>query len=160
MIVGLTLLACSFGTGVSWALDIGAPPPIAASQWLNTGAPMALDELKGKVVLLDFWGVWCSPCCDELPDLVELHEDLGDDGLVIITIHTPQKAEQVRDYLREQRNPLVVAIDTGGTATAYGVDAFPAYVTVDRAGLVVSVSDHPPRKGALRRLLKDTSHLK
>lgn len=132
-----------------------APPAISAANWINAPTPITLAALKGKVVLLDFWGVWCSPCRKEMPALVELQRTYAERGLVVVTIHTPEKADQVRDYLKEQKIPLMVAIDTGDTAKAYGVDEFPTYVLIDRDGLVVSLPEHFPRPEAMKSLLEE-----
>jgi thiol-disulfide isomerase/thioredoxin len=153
------LVTVLVGPGSTWCLGPGAiPPPIKAARWFNTPAPQTLQGLKGKVVLLDFWGVWCSPCRAEMPALVRLHTEFKDSGLVIIGVHTPQKADQVGDYLRQHGIPFAVAVDTGETAAAYGVDAFPAYVLLDRAGAIVSVADRPPDAGTLRSLLRTPNH--
>jgi thiol-disulfide isomerase/thioredoxin len=155
-VVAWCLIASAAGPGAAWSLERGAiPPPISAAQWFNS-APKTLHDLKGQVVLIDFWGVWCSPCRKEMPALVRLHDELGASGLVIVAIHTPQKSDQVRDYLRQHRIPLIVAVDTGETAAAYGVDEFPTYVLLDRSGAVVSLPDHLPDAGTLRSLLQGT----
>jgi thiol-disulfide isomerase/thioredoxin len=136
-------------------LRVGAPPPaISAASWINAPAPITLAALNGKVVLLDFWGVWCSPCRKEMPALVELQRTYADRGLVVVTIHTPEKADQVRAYLKENEIPLMVAIDTGDTAKGYGVDEFPTYVLIDRDGLVVSLPEHLPPPEAMKALLE------
>ncbi|MGY8767000.1 MAG: TlpA disulfide reductase family protein [Pirellulales bacterium] len=57
--------------------------PLGIEQWTN-GAPIIDDELKGKVVLLDFWAVWCGPCVATFPHLVEWNQEHADDGLVIL----------------------------------------------------------------------------
>lgn len=148
--MGIALVAAT-----TQGLRIGSPPPaISAASWLNAPAPISLAALKGKVVLLDFWGVWCSPCRKEMPALVELQRTYAERGLVVVTIHTPQKAKEVREYLKEHAIPLIVAMDTGDTAEAYGVDEFPTYVLIDRDGIVVSLPEHLPGPEAMKRLLE------
>ena len=51
------------------------------------GQPVKLADLKGKYVLLDFWGYWCGPCVEAMPILIEMHEKFHDKGLVVIGIH-------------------------------------------------------------------------
>lgn len=73
------------------ALLEGKPAPEirGVSAWKNSPG-VTLAELRGKVVLLDFWGWWCSPCVRRaIPDLMQLHEEFNGKGLVIIGIHTP-----------------------------------------------------------------------
>ena len=63
---------------------IGKPaPPIAAEHFVAT-QPVTMEELRGKVVLLDFWAVWCGPCIATFPHLIEWHEKFADKGLVIL----------------------------------------------------------------------------
>ncbi|TWT34776.1 TlpA family protein disulfide reductase [Blastopirellula retiformator] len=65
---------------------IGKPAmPLSAQAWVN-GAPLTDEELKGKVVLLDFFAIWCGPCIASFPHLHELNEEFGDKGLTIIGV--------------------------------------------------------------------------
>jgi thiol-disulfide isomerase/thioredoxin len=65
---------------------VGQPHfPILEATWLN-GSPLKPEELRGKVVLLDFWAVWCGPCIATFPHLREWHDKYGDKGLVIIGV--------------------------------------------------------------------------
>jgi thiol-disulfide isomerase/thioredoxin len=57
--------------------------PIVADAWVN-GSPLTTDDLKGKVVLLDFWAIWCGPCIATFPHLREWNEKYSDKGLVMI----------------------------------------------------------------------------
>jgi thiol-disulfide isomerase/thioredoxin len=54
--------------------------------WKN-GGPVRLEDLRGKVVVLDFWGYWCGPCLGSMPRLMALHDKYEDKGLVIIAVH-------------------------------------------------------------------------
>lgn len=58
-------------------------PPITAPHFVGT-KPVSMEDLKGKVVLLDFWAVWCGPCIATFPHLIEWHEKFADKGLVIL----------------------------------------------------------------------------
>src|SRR5436190_17674008 len=60
-------------------------PPVRADAWVN-GPPLAESDLKGKVVLLDFFAVWCGPCVATFPDLRRWHEQYADKGLVMIGV--------------------------------------------------------------------------
>ena len=135
-------------------LEIGSPPPpISAVHWYNTDSPVDLASLRGKLVLVDFWGLWCTPCREELPKLADLQRRFAERGLVIVGVHTPQKAEQLPDFLRKNNVHMLVAVDSGKTAESYGVSAFPTYVLIDRTGAVLSFPEAPPTVEVIERLL-------
>lgn len=139
-----------------------APELEGIKGWKN-GGPVTLADLRGKVVLLDFWGYWCYPCCQGMPKLMEWHEKYKDRGLVIIAVHDDsvadvaemeQKTAGVRASLWGGRDlPFLVALDgggerpipgtgdivRGGTTAAYGVHLFPTKVLIDRSGNIVGV---------------------
>lgn len=136
------------------ALVLGAPAPaLAASDWYN-GPPPSLESLRGKVVLLDFWGVWCAPCRAETAALMELHRLYAARGLVVVGVHTPQQAALVPRYLEEHGVPYPVLIDRGPTAKAYGVTLFPTHVLIDVEGKVAALPRGFPSTRSIERLLE------
>ena len=155
--IALILAQTVAGSTVS-AIAVGdTPPPISAVRWYNTSAPLVLQQLHGRVVLLDFWGLWCSPCRKQMPDLVQLQRQFGPRGFVVLMVHTPEKASQLPQYLEKERVPLVVAVDTGETARAYGVENYPTYVLIDAAGKVVALPEHPPGVEVIERLVRSAA---
>lgn len=148
-LTGLVLTA-----GIARAVAPGdAAPAVSAAGWHNTTAPLDLAGLRGKVVLIDFWGVWCTPCLAQMPKLVRLQSELGERGFVVLTVHTPLKADRVGAYLERERVPLVVAVDTGKTAAAYGISNYPAYFLIDADGIVADMPSHAPDRATVERLL-------
>jgi thiol-disulfide isomerase/thioredoxin len=63
-----------------------APELQTTDQWKNS-KPLTLTALRGKYVLLDFWGHWCAPCVRQIPSLMAIHEQFSDQGLVVLGIH-------------------------------------------------------------------------
>lgn len=148
---------------------IGRPAPElrGIKAWKN-GGPLRLSDLKGKLVLLDFWGYWCAPCLARMPKLMELHNQYADHGLVIIAIHDDSvesvaELDSILDESPVRRKrwpdgelPFAVAIDGGGdvridgtektvrgtTCAAYGIVRWPTVVLIDRAGQVVYAGSH------------------
>ena len=87
------------------APKIGEPPPeLHGSVWFNTAHPLTLRELKGKVILLDFWGTWCPPCVEGLPHVQAQHTKFRNRGLVVIGIHTGWGTEKKLDTFLKDRN--------------------------------------------------------
>jgi thiol-disulfide isomerase/thioredoxin len=67
---------------------IGKPAPDFGGDFAINGKPTKISDLKGKVVLIDFWAVWCGPCRASFPDLRELNEEFHDNGLEIVGVTT------------------------------------------------------------------------
>jgi thiol-disulfide isomerase/thioredoxin len=107
--------------------------------WLNTGSPLTLDDLKGRVVLLDFWTLCCINCIHTLPDLAKL-EAKYPGILVVIGVHTPKfdnekLTESVRKaVLRYQiKHPVVNDADMR-IWRRYGVRSWPTLILIDPDG--------------------------
>jgi thiol-disulfide isomerase/thioredoxin len=65
---------------------VGKPAPNFKGDFAINGEPVSLSDLRGKVVVLDFWAVWCGPCIESFPHLTELHKDFKDKGVVVLGI--------------------------------------------------------------------------
>ncbi len=112
----------------------GSPPPLRVEQWINSEA-MNLEDLEGKVVVLDFWATWCGPCIRSIPHNNELYEKHKEDGLVIIGITHKRGGEKMAASAEEHGIEYPIALDAEGlTNKAYVVNGFPDYYIIDRAG--------------------------
>lgn len=106
--------------------------------WVNSG-PISLAELRGKIVLLDFWTFCCINCHHVLPDLAKLEEKYKDE-LVVIGVHTPkftaeQDTENLRRKVREYRIKHPVINDARMTLwRRFGVNSWPTLVLIDPSG--------------------------
>jgi cytochrome c biogenesis protein CcdA/thiol-disulfide isomerase/thioredoxin len=120
--------------------NAGPAPELAEiSDWFNS-EPLTLAELRGKVVLVDFWTYSCVNCVRTLPHLRAWHDEYADDGLVILGVHTPEFAFEadpgnVGDAVDDLGIEYPVALDPDyGTWTAYQNRFWPAKYLVDRNG--------------------------
>jgi thiol-disulfide isomerase/thioredoxin len=130
------------------------PPPLDSKTWLNTSEELSLEKLKGKVVLLDFWGQWCVPCVKKLPRSQDLYTTFKSQGLVVIGVHSADRSENVDQFLKSKTVSFPVMIDRGETAKRYLVDVWPTYFLIDKKGKVVSGFVHdPPDACEIERLL-------
>lgn len=135
----LACLALVSMTCVRPAVAEPAPEFERLDGWLNS-RPLSLADLKGKVVLIDFWTYSCINCVRTLPTLVKWHEAYKDKGLVVLGVHTPEFA-----FERDPRNveratkrfgiEYPVAQDNAyATWRAYGVRYWPTTVLIDKNG--------------------------
>jgi thiol-disulfide isomerase/thioredoxin len=140
----------------------GQPAPELEGVVAWRGPKVKLADLKGKYVLLEFWGYWCGPCVDLMPRVIELHEKFADKGVAIVGIHMDLEGEvDTADKLDEKIAalkkklwkgkdiPFPVALMSGqklgegdkktrtGPASQYGISGWPTTVLIDREGKVV-----------------------
>lgn len=122
-------------------------PGDSAPEWKvaawSDGRSRKLADFRGKVVVLDFWGTWCGPCILAVPTLKELEKKYKDRGVVFLSIHTAGTAmKQVQELMRQLEWDVPAGLDEGEdvnggtTVQRYGVNSFPGFVVIDRAGKV------------------------
>jgi thiol-disulfide isomerase/thioredoxin len=101
------------------------------------GNAVNLADLKGKVVMLDFWATWCPPCRASIPGLERLHRTYGPKGLVILAISLDQGDwDSVKSFLTEYGITYTVLKGTEEVSDRYLVRSIPMIVMVDREGSV------------------------
>jgi thiol-disulfide isomerase/thioredoxin len=132
-------------------------PPLQIATWLD-GNERSLKDFRGKVVVLDFWGLWCGICVDSVPRLKLLQEKYQDEPVVFISIHTAvNDREKLAQFIEKFANKhdwqFLAAIDEGTmiansrTVTAYGVKYYPTQIIIGADG-VVRFNDCVPTKDA------------
>ena len=103
------------------------------------GAEVKLADLKGKVVLLNFWATWCGPCRLEIPSFVELQEKYADQGFRIIGISVDDPPEALPPFAKRFKinYPLIVGADREDVQKAYGpIFGVPTTFIIDRNGRI------------------------
>ena len=104
------------------------------------GNKWTLKELRGKVVLVNFWATWCPPCRKEMPDLEALYKQYQDQGLVILAI-SDEDAEKVRPFVAEQKVTYPVLLDPGRKVNEqFHIEGIPKTFVYDRGGTLVAQS--------------------
>jgi cytochrome c biogenesis protein CcmG, thiol:disulfide interchange protein DsbE len=101
------------------------------------GRMVRLSQLRGKVVLVDFWASWCRPCAEEMPVLERLHDEYRSDGLVVVGVNIDNEERNMRRFL--QRTPVSFRIvhDSGHrVADRYDPPRMPSSYLIDRRGVV------------------------
>ena len=101
------------------------------------GQRITLESLRGKTVLLDFWGTWCPPCRAATPDLVRLAKKYADRPFVIVGVSSDETEKVVQDYVQKHRMPWPQFVDLRRQVhRAFNVSVFPTYVIIDEEGIV------------------------
>ena len=138
---GIVLAAFS-GTWLVADATVGMKAPdITNTVWLNS-APLHVADLKGKVVLVEFWTFGCYNCRQVEPYVKQWHKTYGAKGFVIIGVHSPEfsyehDVEKVRRYLRDHEILFPVPIDNDfSTWNRYGNRYWPARYVIDKQGVI------------------------
>jgi thiol-disulfide isomerase/thioredoxin len=124
------------------ANEATAPNFVGLGAWFNS-APLTIADLRGKVVLVNFWTYGCSNCVNTLPHVTELYAKYKDRGLVVVGIHTPEfpferSAANVQAALKRHGITYPVAQDNDSkTWEAYHNQYWPSQYIVDQQGKIV-----------------------
>jgi cytochrome c biogenesis protein CcdA/thiol-disulfide isomerase/thioredoxin len=139
-----------------------APAIVGIQQWLNS-APLSLEQLRGKVVLIDFWTYSCINCVRTLPHVERWYNTYKDAGFVIIGVHTPEfefekNVENVKSALQRFGITYPVALDNKyATWKNYNNHYWPAHYLIDQNGIVqehhFGEGDYTETENAIRKIL-------
>jgi len=102
------------------------------------GKRITLKDLRGKIVVLNFWATWCGPCRREIPELNNLVESYKDNNDVVFIGITNDQEERVSNFLANNPFNYTIAFDIGNTYTKYNVTAVPTHVIIDKSGYISS----------------------
>jgi cytochrome c biogenesis protein CcdA/thiol-disulfide isomerase/thioredoxin len=152
-------------------LPQGPPAPefVKPGQWFNTdGKSLSMADLRGRVVLIDFWTYTCINCLRTLPYIESWYEKYKDQGLTVVGVHTPEfpfehDAGNVQQAISDNHLTYPVVQDNDyGTWDAYGNRAWPADWLVDADGNIRDLhegeGDYEQTEQAIRTLLHDAGH--
>ncbi|HKK45726.1 MAG TPA: redoxin domain-containing protein [Balneolaceae bacterium] len=119
-----------------------------------SGKKINLKDLRGKVVVLDFWATWCGPCREAHPHLQKLYSEYKDDGLVVLGINSESK-QKVQHYMNENGYTFTNLMDPDqSVGMDYRVDAIPSVFVINRKGIVNSHLVGYQPESALRKAIK------
>ena len=100
------------------------------------GDSLSLAELRGQIVLIDFWATWCGPCLQEMPALQQIYDDYADRGVEIVAVSCDVTPGVVPDVVARMGITFPVALEGLPVQALYRVDGLPTVIIVDRQGVI------------------------
>jgi len=132
---GAFLAACA-DQGQSAVPKVGQPAPDISLPRLD-GGTVRLADLRGKVVMLNFWATYCPSCKDELPAMAAVYKQVSDKGGVILAVDQSEDTDTVRKFAEDNGLTFPIALDAqGGAGGVYAVRYIPTTYFVDKNGII------------------------
>jgi len=178
IVVGIGIVAAlTYATGLSKQLlapfgssaeykssESTTAPEIAAGEWINS-EPLKLNDLRGRVVLIEFWTFGCINCRNTLPFVKSWHDRYHEKGLIVIGVHSPEFDEERNiEHVRREVSSLgirypVVTDNDYRTWNAYKVEAWPTVFLLDKQGQIrwkrVGEGDYDETERLIQKLLAE-----
>jgi cytochrome c biogenesis protein CcmG/thiol:disulfide interchange protein DsbE len=131
LLLALLLAGCDRGTHPQM---IGRPAPNFTVT--DSDRTVTLSSLRGRVVVLNFWGTWCPPCVEEMPSLVRLQQQAGD-RIVVFGVSIDENADAYHRFLIDYHiNFLTVRDGNKSSSTLYGTFGWPETYIIDSKGIL------------------------
>lgn len=133
---GIVLLLTLGTVATVAAVEAGSRAPELNARTLD-GERLRMRDLRGKVVIVDFWASWCEPCKEELPVLDRLYQRYGDQGLVVVGVSVDRTERNARGFLRRNSVSFPIIHDADhAIAGRYSPPTMPSSYIVDRRGVI------------------------
>ncbi len=134
--IAVSLTLCIFPAGISMAKG-GGKTATDFTLKSNKGKNFRLSDLRGQVVMLNFWASWCGPCRQEMPLLDKIHKKYSPAGFTLLGINVESDPKEANHLLKEIPVDFPILYDTSSKVSeAYKVDAMPSSVMIDCDGKV------------------------
>ena len=158
-------LLAPFGSSSEYkSSESATAPELASGKWINS-EPLKLNELRGRVVLIEFWTFGCINCRNTLPFVKSLDDRYREKGLTVIGVHSPEFDEEKNvEHLRREVTSLgirypVVTDNDYQTWNAYKVEAWPTVFLLDKRGRIrwtrVGEGDYDEAERLIQKLLAE-----
>ncbi len=104
----------------------------------STGGKLSLGDMKGKVVLINFWATWCGPCKMEIPDLIELQKKYGARGFTVVGFSEDEEFSRAAAFAKAAGMNYPVLKTPDGLASSLGITGLPTSILVGKDGKIVT----------------------
>ncbi len=130
------------------------PRPEAPAFSLSTldGSTVTLSDLRGQVVLLDFWATWCPPCRASMPSLEHTYRAYRTRGATVLLVNAGERPDQIRAWIGHRVTAPILLDPQQAVARAYGVETLPRLFVIDASGHIAF--EHGGYGGGLEQSLK------
>lgn len=154
----LCALLLSFTPFLAAKADVDQSKPLDLKFTAVDGSQVDLANLRGKVVLIDFWATWCPPCRGEVPNVVAAYNKYHDQGFDIVGISLDQDKGALLAFTKEHGMVWPQYFDGKGWDNAisrkFGIDSIPAMWLVGKDGKVATTNGREDLAGQVEKLLK------
>jgi thiol-disulfide isomerase/thioredoxin len=155
-IAGLSLVAFHYVHSQRFDLKL---KPVDMSFTATDGTQVDLSQMRGKVVLIDFWATWCPGCMQEAPHVVEAYNALHDKGLEVVGVSLDMDKSQMEAVTRQRGMVWPEYFDGKGWGNAaavhFGVHSIPALWLLDKNGKLVDMDGREELQGKVEKLLAE-----
>ncbi len=101
----------------------------------DTDRKLSLSQLRGKVVVLNFWATWCPPCIEEMPSLVQMQQRLKDRDITVLAVSVDVDEDAYYKFLKDHKVDLLTVRDPSHKSSdLYGTFKYPETYIIDRSG--------------------------
>lgn len=135
LLAALLLILLALPLGAAELKALPAKPAPALNLPALDGGRLGLEQLRGKVVLVNFWAVWCPPCRKEMPSMARLADKMAGRPFALVGVNVGESPEDIRAFLKQVPVNFPIVLDAEGQSLkAWQVFAFPTSYVLDRKG--------------------------
>ena len=137
-VLAAALFALLLTADVPAPVGRGTPAPGFELQLVGGGTTLALEQLRGKIVLLNFWATWCEPCKDEMPAMERMYRALAGSDFELVAVSVGEDEAVVDEFVNRLGLSFPILLDPSKeVAIAYQAFRFPESLLVGRDGVVL-----------------------